>query len=136
MKRLLFVIALCSIGTASATCKVPESIEGKDFIMAISASYSPTNPMAGNVYKMQYRSDKKYNYKVLNNGNDYSGQYQYKRIADNIGIISSEEMFGEKLAKYTLTLICDNDNSGVYFYQQSDGVAGNRSNTSHYYLLN
>ncbi|CFQ45823.1 hypothetical protein [Yersinia aleksiciae] len=136
MKRLLFAIILSSIGSAHATCKLPESVEGKDFIMEISHSYSPSNPMAGNVYKMQYRGDGKYNYKVLNNGNDYSGKYKYERVSDNIGVISSEEMFGTELTKYKLTLMCDNANSGVYFYQQSDGVAGSRSNTSRYFLLN
>ncbi|MBS0055905.1 hypothetical protein [Yersinia sp. Marseille-Q3913] len=136
MKKILFAIIISSIGTAYASCQLPESVEGKDFIMEISNAYSPGNPMAGNVYKMQFHSGGKYSYKILNNGKDYSGKYKYGRIADNIGVINSEEMFGTDLTKYTLTLICDNAHSGLYFYQQSDGVAGRRSNTSRYFLLN
>lgn len=136
MKRILFAIVISSVGTAYAACKLPDYIGNKDFIMEVSDSYGPSNPMAGNVYKMQYRGDGKYNYKVLNNGNNYTGKYKYEKVADNIGIISSEEMFGADLTQYTLTLMCDNANSGVYFYQQSDGVAGSRSNTSRYFLLN
>jgi len=100
MKKISFSIIVFSTSVAHAACQLPNTVEGKDFVMAVSNLYSPNNPMAGNVYKMEFHSDGTYNYRILNNGNYYSERYKYQRVGSSIGIISSEEMFGSTHAKW------------------------------------
>ncbi len=132
-------ICICSFillfNYSYAGCTLPEDIKNKDILMINTSSYTPDNPMSGEVYMMHYKSDDKYHYETLRNGRNYNGTYRYQRISTNIAIIAASENFAGTPAQYTLTLICDNQNAGSYFYQQDSGIGGIRANSAQYYFV-
>ncbi|MFS1563320.1 MAG: hypothetical protein ACL7AX_06785 [Candidatus Arsenophonus phytopathogenicus] len=52
----------------------------------------------------------------------------------NTGVIDAQEEFEGQATHYTITLLCENEHSGVYFYQQSKGIGGQRVNIGRYYI--
>lgn len=64
----------------------------------------------------------------------YHGKYRYRLVEPNIGVIDAQEEFEGQATHYTITLLCENEHSGVYFYQQSKGIGGQIVNIGRYYI--
>lgn len=80
--------------------------------------------MAGVLCKMVFFADGKYDYHILNNGKQYHGKYRYRLVEPNIGVVDAQEEFEGQATHYTITLLCENEHRGVYFYQQSKCIGG------------
>jgi hypothetical protein len=134
LKKSIYLSISLSIysNLSYAVCNVPKNVESNSFIMINNTPYSSNNPMAGQVYNMTYGSGGKYSYTIINESGTYSGSYTYQVIESSIARITSTETFANTPTNYTITLICNTATSGNYFYQQSNGVGGVRSNSGIY----
>ncbi|ACR70783.2 hypothetical protein AAGU66_16030 [Edwardsiella ictaluri] len=137
MRPLIYLSLMGGVFSCSAAdCVLPSSIVGKDVLAIVDQGYSPLNPMAGYVYKMSFKEKGTYSYLSLNENKTYQGTYRYSRLPQNknIAVISASAIFDGLSVAYTMTLLCETNFSGVYFYQQSEGTGGTRANTARYYF--
>lgn len=134
--QLLTIAYLLTTGFSAnaTTCNLMNKLTKRPLLMEVTQPYSADNPMAGVLYKMVFSADGKYDYHILNNGKQYHGKYRYRLVEPNIGVIDAQEEFEGQATHYTITLLCENEHSGVYFYQQSKGIGGQRVNIGRYYI--
>lgn len=135
VKRMvvIFFTMVCKI--AYADCTVPEKLTHKDFLAVISGSYSPENPMAGELLRMAFFDDGHYTYQSLKDGKNYSGTYTYELIKKNMAVITAREKYNGHPVEYSMTLVCSNQISGSYIYRQTQGINDVRSNSARYFLM-
>lgn len=137
MKFIVRVIFTCLVVSSDgiAACNVPGSLTGTRILAENTQPYSSENPMAGEKYIMHFLDAGKYMYIVLKDNKEYSGEYTYKKLSHDVSVISASSVYGNEEVTYTMTIVCRNNNSGIYFYRQSAGYGGERSNVSRYYIM-
>jgi hypothetical protein len=122
MRETLVLLAAGAFSTmALADCKAPSALEGKTFVNKTSSDYSPLNPNADAILLLKFEKDRYTTY-FLRNGTQASGSYTYRLLAPTIGLMESREDFGGQVTDFKLTLVCLNDVSGTFVFNQEKGA--------------
>jgi hypothetical protein len=135
MKAFL-AVGLLGISSASlAECELPLAIAGKTFTNTVEAAYSPQNPNAGSIVRLELAAST-YKLHLLKVGKVVEGNYAYQRLANNVGQLIMREAFEGQTTHYTLTLVCVSPLSGTFVYTQERGAIKPdvRQNTGTYTL--
>jgi hypothetical protein len=117
------------------TCSVPTQLQGMSMINSVDAHYRPDNPHAGNLLRITFGPDR-YQLRVLNRDVQAEGDYQYRRLASNVGQWEAREAYQGQIGVYRITLVCLSDTTGTFVYSQSQGAVAPqvRQNTGRYTL--
>lgn len=120
---------------ALAQCDVPAKVADRVFINTVAENYSPQNPNAGRVVRLEL-GDSNYRLHILGSGQVVDGVYHYARLAKNVGQLSMREQFGGEITGYTITLVCLTPLAGTFVYTQTQGAIKPdvRQNTGRYTL--
>ena len=121
MKHLLTLALIAIAPVAFAQCELPATVAGKTFTNAVASGYSPDNPNAGNIVRLEL-DQSTYQLHLLHLGQVVHGTYVYQRLADNVGQLSMHEAFGGESTEYKLTLICVSPWAGTFVYTQERGA--------------
>ncbi|AZE54616.1 hypothetical protein C4K03_2461 [Pseudomonas synxantha] len=117
------------------TCSVPIQLQDMNMINSVDAHYRPDNPHAGNLLHITFGADR-YQLRVLNSDVQAEGEYQYRRLARNVGQWEAREAYQGQTSVYRVTLVCLSDTTGTFVYSQSQGAVAPqvRQNTGRYTL--
>lgn len=135
MKQLLTLALITGAPAALAQCELPTALAGRTFTNVVAPGYSPENPNAGNIVRLEL-GQSTYRLHILHLGQIVQGTYGYQRLADNIGQLSMLEAFGGETTRYNLTLVCLSPRTGTFVYTQERGAIKPdiRQNTGRYTL--
>jgi hypothetical protein len=119
-----------------AECQVPKNLNGLTFINAVDPLYSPQNPNADTLLKLVFTQDK-YTSHFLKTDTEVFGNYTYRMLAPQVGLMEAKEQFGQQLTQFRLTLVCLNNHSGTFVFNQEHGAIKPdiRQNTGTYTIL-
>lgn len=135
-KKVSVVVGGLVVCTSTlAQCTLPENLNDKVVLTKIVESYSGTNPMSDQLFKMHFQKKGEFTYKTLKDDAKFSGTYNYALVAKNIAVVTAAEKLNDAPVEYTMTMVCENQQSGYYVYQQTKGLNGARSNVARYYFV-
>lgn len=106
---------------ASAECQVPKNLNGLTLINAVEPLYSLQNPNAGTLLRLVFTRDQ-YTSHFLKTGTEVFGNYTYRVLSPEVGLMVAKEQFGQQLTQFRLTLVCLNDRSGTFVFNQEQGA--------------
>ncbi|WDD91914.1 hypothetical protein Bsp3421_001873 [Burkholderia sp. FERM BP-3421] len=135
-KPFLCFAAFVVVSNAGADCRVPMTVAGRTFVNVVDDQYSPQNPNAGSVLKVDFGNGV-YDLKILQTGQSVRGAYQYSALAPNVGQLRMKENFDGQISDYTVTLVCLTDFSGTLVTTQWQGAIKPdiRQNSGRYNIL-
>ncbi|WP_235423984.1 hypothetical protein [Citrobacter koseri] len=133
---VLTLSGMIFVSEVSAGCHFPDSLAGANMLAENTQTYSPDNPMANDVYNIHFDKDNRFTYRILSDNTRHEGTFSYVKLAPDVAVISTVESFNGERVNYDMKLICNNDYSGTYIYQQREGVGNERTNTARYFFLN
>lgn len=119
---LALILALTGLPFCSqAACSVPETLAGKTFINKTDPAWSPQNPNADSMLRLEFHA-RDYISHFLKTGGEAKGTYYYRRLSPTVGMIEAQENFAGETTEFTLTLVCLNAVSGTFVFSQEKGA--------------
>ena len=121
MHRLTLTAALlCPVLASAADCRLPTTLDQRQFTNLSDPLYLPDNPNAGRMVQVSFAAGA-YTLDVLGTDIRIGGSYRYTRVAPHIAEIEMSEAHPAGPARYTLLLTCLTDHQGRFIYTQHDG---------------
>lgn len=134
--RLLTLSILVALSSqTTANCDVPDSLVNQAMINVADPHYSPNNPNAGNLLRLNL-AEGHYQLDVLGTDVVSTGDYVYRKYANGLGQLVMQEAYQGEPVHYTLTLVCETGQRGTFVFSQQSGPIKPdvRQNTGRYTL--
>ncbi|MCL1127074.1 hypothetical protein [Shewanella surugensis] len=101
-------------------CEAPKTLMGLTIVFATDPNYAPYNPFADVLLEMSF-SVKSYTFNELQGMHSFSGGYFYRKLAQNVGVLTGKDIVGPKLLRYSIVFVCKSREEGHYIFSQEQG---------------